>query len=69
MKRKKVVWKIVVGALLILGQVGGINRPPDPTMSGTEFRSYQAGRILFWIVGAYLLVTGLRGRLPNEEFQ
>ncbi len=64
MKRQKVVWKIVVGALILAGFYGSRNSPP-PTDSEAEFAGYNLGRIVFWIAGVYLLVTGIRGRVPK----
>lgn len=64
MKRRKVVWKIVVGGLILVGFYAS---PSSLSPSGfeAEIAGYNFGRILFWIAGVYLLVTGVRGRVPK----
>ena len=64
MKRKRVVWKIVVGAVMLAAFVSNRNSPPT---AGSEAETYGdvIGRMVVWIVAIYLLVTGIRGRVPK----
>lgn len=65
MKRQSVVWKIVVGVLLLTGINASRNEPP---VVGPEayVQGYYGGRTAFTILGVYLLIAGIRGRVPKE---
>ena len=61
-KRQKVVWKIVIGILILAGYYGSRNLPSTAT-SAAGLAGQNIGRIVFWVIGVWLLVTGIRGRV------
>ncbi|WP_321475805.1 zinc ribbon domain-containing protein [uncultured Paludibaculum sp.] len=60
-KRQKVIWKIVVGGI-ILAALSGSQGSVAPTTSEAEFIGYNSGRVILWIIGTCLLIAGIRGR-------
>ncbi len=55
--------KIILGILLILGALGNL-RDIGP-MRSAELKGYMAATMLFFIIGAFLLYSGLKPKPPS----
>jgi hypothetical protein len=58
--RKKSIWRLIVGALLIGLASTRLSKPPDPLMSHDVRIWYFVWSILFAIIGVWLVVSYLR---------